>query len=573
MKVRSLRIVILALAGLMLGSQLWAQINREALKIEFVRHVETLADDVMEGRETGTAGEKMAADYIVKNFKKADLQPMMLNDSYLQPFDFLGGRKVIRLGMRFEIGEMKMKAYEYYPLPWSASNKVEGKILYVRYGISAKDLNYDDYASFHPDSLRGKIFLMESSSPDGKRVHSAYHDHISLYKRVRLAQGKGAAGVIFINHDKQFSEPTRAYKLGASPVDIPVIFLRDIREKYPVKVCNKLDGTKALVWTKLEDVRKDGNNVVGWIDNGAQYTIAIGAHYDHLGWGDEGSLHRGEKAIHNGADDNASGVALMIELAKSLSDPNAPRKYNYVFIAFSGEEKGLLGSNYFVKNTSIPLSKINYMINFDMVGRLGDKDAGLAINGVGTSPIWENLINEAWENTSRDDFKIKTSKSGVGPSDHTSFYLKDIPVLHLFTGAHEDYHKPTDDIQYINYDGLLEIHEYTMDLIALLDSRGKLEFTKTSAKDQSGAPRFTVGLGVVPDYLFEGKGMRIDGVTDGKPGGMAGLKAGDIVTQLGETKVVDMMSYMEALSAFKKGDKTTVQFKRKKRELKRDIQF
>ncbi|MCB9235989.1 MAG: M20/M25/M40 family metallo-hydrolase [Bacteroidia bacterium] len=573
MSIRNIRLGLLAIGMMIPFVSGWTQINRDARKTAMIRHVETLADDVMEGREAGSPGEKMAADYIIANFKKAGLKPVMADGSYLQPFDFLAGREYVSLGTRFEIGEKKMKSYEFYPLPWSGNGKVEGKILYVRYGITAPELKYNDYASFPDDSLKGKILMMEAASPDGKLVHSEYDEYLPLYKRVRYAQGKGAAAVIFVNHDPQFKEPTQLYKKGVSPVDIPVIFLRDIMEQYPVKVCNKLDGTKALVYTQMVDVRTNAHNVIGFLDNAAENTVVIGAHYDHLGWGDEGSLHRGEKAIHNGADDNASGVAMLIELAKSLADPNAPRKNNYLFIAFSGEEKGLLGSNYYVKNPVSYLSAIDYMLNFDMVGRLDKEEPSLGINGVGTSPVWENLLENVHKSTSRDDFKVKTTASGVGPSDHTSFYLKDIPVLHFFTGTHEDYHKPTDDVQYINYEGMLEIHDFVMDLIARLDNQPKIDFTKTADKDDQEVPRFTVTLGVVPDYMFEGKGMRIDGVTDEKPAAVAGLKAGDVVTQLGEHKVTDMMSYMEALSKFKKGDSTTVYILRGERAMQREIQF
>lgn len=297
-----------------------------------------------------------------------------------------------------------------------------------------------------------------------------------------------------------------------------------------------------------------GRNVVGYIDNGVPYTIAIGAHYDHLGYGNEGSLYRGEAAIHNGADDNASGTAALIQLARILKEKKS--NYNYLFIAFSGEENGLWGSNYYSKNSTVSTDSINYMINMDMVGRL-KKENTLAINGVGTSPIWNDVLNKI----NYDSLKIVTSESGVGPSDHTSFYLQDIPVLHFFTGQHEDYHRPSDDADKINYTGMIKVIRYIERLIDRLDDKEKLAFTKT--KDDSGnSPRFTVSLGVVPDYLYDGDGMRIDGVTEGKPAASAGMQKGDIVMKLGDSTIVDMMSYMRALGAFEAGDETTVEFKR-----------
>jgi hypothetical protein len=306
-------------------------------------------------------------------------------------------------------------------------------------------------------------------------------------------------------------------------------------------------------------------NVIGFIDNKAPNTIILGAHFDHLGYGDENSLYKGDSSIHNGADDNASGVAAMLLLAEELSGRNINN--NYLFIGFSGEEKGLFGSNYYSKNPTIDLEKVNYMINMDMVGRLNEENA-LAINGTGTSPSW----NEVVDDIGIDTLKLITSESGIGPSDHTSFYLKDIPVLHFFTGQHEDYHKPSDDADKINYEGIYVVTAYIDSLITRLDENEKLTFTKT--KDESkDTPRFTVTLGVVPDYMFDGNGMRIDGVSEDKPAMKAGLLAGDIVVQLGEIEVTDMMSYMKALSEFKKGDATEVIVKRGEEKLTYPIQF
>lgn len=293
-----------------------------------------------------------------------------------------------------------------------------------------------------------------------------------------------------------------------------------------------------------------GRNVVAFLDNGAENTIIIGAHYDHLGYGAQGSLHRGDKAIHNGADDNASGVAVMLNLAARLKNENTNN--NYLFMAFSGEEMGLLGSNYFVKNATIDMTKANYMINMDMVGRLKE-DKTLAVYGVGTSPILKEVI----EDNATNKFHLILKESGVGPSDHTSFYLNDMPVLHLFTGQHEDYHKPSDDSDLLNYDGMQEISAYVFDIISDLNDDGKLAFTKTKNEAQKGS-KFKVTLGVVPDYLFDGKGMRIDGVSDDKPAQKAGIIKGDIVVKMGDLEIADMMSYMKGLSQFEKGQTAIV---------------
>uniref|UniRef100_UPI004048E0A4 M28 family peptidase n=1 Tax=Algoriphagus sp. TaxID=1872435 RepID=UPI004048E0A4 len=307
-----------------------------------------------------------------------------------------------------------------------------------------------------------------------------------------------------------------------------------------------------------------GRNVIGYLDKKAEKTIVIGAHFDHLGMGGQGSLHRGDSAIHNGADDNASGTAALLALAKIFQSESL--KSNILFIAFSGEENGLWGSNYFVKNSTLDLKLVNYMINMDMVGRL-NPEKSLAIHGVGTSPSFPSVLDPI--NT--DGLKLVPSESGVGPSDHTSFYLQDLPVLHFFTGQHEDYHKPSDDSDKINYEGLVQVVRYISRLVVALDSEPKLAFTKT--KDSSDSPRFTVSMGVVPDYLYDGKGMRVDGVSEGKPAQAAGLLKGDVVIQLGDSTVLDMMGYMRALSVFKKGDSTQVVVQRAGQTIEAKIKF
>ncbi len=301
---------------------------------------------------------------------------------------------------------------------------------------------------------------------------------------------------------------------------------------------------------KAEDSTTTATNVVGYMNNNAENTIVIGAHYDHLGMGGDGSLYRGkEKEIHNGADDNASGVAIMLNLVKDLQGKNTNN--NYLFIAFSGEEIGLLGSNYYVKNPTIDTKKVNYMFNMDMVGRLNEERA-IAIYGVGTSPKFSQAIF-----ANNEDFKLTEKESGVGPSDHTSFYLGDMPVLHFFTGQHEDYHRPGDDVEKINFEGMEDITQYILAIITDLDDDGKLEFRKTKNESEN-TPDFKVTLGVVPDYLFNGKGMRIDGVSEEKPAQNAGMQKGDIVVKVGEYEIIDMMSYIQSLYKFEKGEKTMV---------------
>jgi hypothetical protein len=313
------------------------------------------------------------------------------------------------------------------------------------------------------------------------------------------------------------------------------------------------------------DSSLNARNVLGLIDNGGKRTVVLGAHFDHLGMGGEGSLYRGEPAVHNGADDNASGVAVLLKLARMLKEWPGARD-NYLLIFFSGEEMGLLGSNFFAKNPVLDLEEVPYMINLDMVGRLR-ADSTLSVSGTGTTPVWNQVLN-----SQNPGFQLVLDESGVGPSDHTSFYLQDIPVLHFFTGQHEDYHKPSDDAERLNYEGMDLIAAYIFDVVQAMEQQEEIAF-RTTKNESEEVPRFKVAMGVIPDYLFSGEGMRIDGVSEDKPAQKAGLQKGDVVVQLGDSTVVDMMSYMRALSVFEAGDETTVVVERNGEKVTSKIAF
>lgn len=312
---------------------------------------------------------------------------------------------------------------------------------------------------------------------------------------------------------------------------------------------------------------RKGKNVVGYIDNKASTTVIIGAHYDHLGFGGAGnSRDTGGPAIHNGADDNASGVAALLFVADELKKSKI-KKNNYLFLAFSAEELGLVGSKKFIESKSIDLKKVNYMINMDMVGRLNEEKV-LAVNGSGTSPTWATVLSKVNNNR----LKIKTSESGLGPSDHASFYVQDIPVLHFFTGQHADYHKPSDDSERINYEGLSEVANYIVALVKELDGKGKLMFTKTK-DEQPQATRFKVSLGVMPDYVYDGEGLRIDGVMADRPAQKAGLEKGDVLIQIADLPIKTVQDYMAALGKFNKGDQVVVRAKRGEGIIERSVTF
>ncbi len=316
-------------------------------------------------------------------------------------------------------------------------------------------------------------------------------------------------------------------------------------------------------------VERSGYNVVGFLDNKAPFTIVIGAHYDHLGLGhDHNSLDANpDGKIHNGADDNASGTAGVMELARYFSSNGVKESYNFLFLCFSGEELGLLGSKKWCESPDIPLNSIHFMLNMDMIGRLNDSTKKVVIYGVGTSPVFVPLIDSL-----KSSLVIKKDSSGIGPSDQTSFYLKDIPVLHFFTGQHSDYHKPSDDVEKINVKGEVLVLQYIANLIEHTCKYPKMMFQKTRSPE-SNKVSFKVTMGVMPDYTFEGIGMRIDGVTDNRPAAKAGVHKGDVVKKIGDVAIKDVQEYMKALSKYKKGDSTTIEVERGGQMLVLNITF
>ncbi len=430
----------------------------------------------------------------------------------------------------------------------------------MEFGIESEELDRDD---IDDKDLRGNVAVMEISSPDGIHPHSKYKDWHDLKKRVKLLEKKGAKGVILVHNEGNANEPQATFK-AMDALSIPVIYLRNERIAKKLRRSRDISLSVALV-----EIRDEAFNVAAELNNGSPQTIIIGAHYDHLGMGGEGSrapVQSDEPQVHNGADDNASGTAGLLALARLLSETDNPelRKFNYVFLAFSAEEMGLLGSKFFTEDFEEYDREWLYMLNMDMIGRM--EDQSLAINGYGTSPVWVDVVEPI-----QCGLELKLSESGVGPSDHTSFYYQDLPVLHFFTGTHEDYHKPSDDVEKINFEGMMR----TIGFIAAIIRNTPLgEFPfKATKVESTKAPKFSVTLGVMPDYVYNGSGMKIDGVSPDKPASKAGLQAGDIVTQLGEVQVSNMQSYMEALAQFKKGDQTTILYQRDGETKTAQIQF
>src|SRR5450432_2262067 len=390
-----------------------------------------------------------------------------------------------------------------------------------------------------------------------------------LREKIKMFAGKGASAVIFYNSSKMEDGIVFDPAEGIRPEKIPALYVTKAgRRKYLKDISQSLD---LEIDVEMEEKKRWGHNVIGYLDVGAPYTVIIGAHYDHLGFGEDGnSLNRGqEKMIHPGADDNASGTAGLMELGRLLKKSKS-LKTNYLFVAFSGEESGLIGSKYFTEHPVVPLSKVSYMLNMDMIGRLNDSTHVLTIGGYGTSPEWSGLISSTMN---KKIFILNADSSGTGPSDHTSFYLKNIPVLFFFTGIHPDYHKPTDMADKINYIGEMEVVHLVYAITQKLDGANKPPFVKTRDKQFGLAPAFNVTLGLMPDYSFSGSGLRIDAISEGRAAEKAGLKSGDVITRLGDYSVISLQTYMDALSKFNRGDQTTVVFLRGNEEMKAAVQF
>lgn len=512
-------------------------------------HINFLADDKLEGRRTGTKGEKLAYEYISKEYKKAGLKAKGDNNTFIQDFEVNEGKQVNpSTFLKINGNELKPET-EFFPFVFSPNTVTEEVA-----SISAK--------------AAGSAYLSDLKDILEENKSNPHFDLLdAINTSATTAAEKGATALIVYNSSSIKDELKFEPKTKRDPSKIPIFYITaDAQKKY---IDNNKTAQDIKFKVDIGDRKRTGHNVVAYLDNGAATTVILGAHYDHLGYGeDHNSLYTGATpAIHNGADDNASGTAALIEMSKMLK-ASKYKKNNYLFISFSGEELGLFGSKYFTDHPAIDLSTANYMINMDMVGRLNDSTHGLTIGGYGTSPAWGELLSEK-----NNYFKIKFDSSGTGPSDHTSFYRKDIPVLFFFTGVHSDYHKPGDDVDKINYTGELKVVKYIYDLVGSVEQKGKLAFTKTKEAPASSKSSFKVSLGVMPDYTYSDGGVRIDGVSEGKLAQKIGLKAGDILLQLGEHKFSDVQSYMQVLGKFSKGESTKLKVKRGADELVFDIVF
>lgn len=541
------------IALVLLSNSLLAQRLNKADKavVKYLQQqVGYLASDELKGRRAGDPGEILAAQFIGSKFKEIGLVPRGTDGNYFQPFSINDGKKLSKEGFLMVNGFLLEPLTDYFPLSNSSPIVFQSEC--------SQSLNE-----------KGQPWLVDIADIITENKDNPHFDFSNMLdEKINLFKSKGATAVIFFNSGTIPDNIVFDGKDRSAPLGLPALYISPKAQKRIFSDASASYQIDAKVSIVLKS--REARNVVGFIDNKAQFTVVIGAHFDHLGYGEDGNsmIRSGDMGIHNGADDNASGTAAMIELAFLLKSSKSKR-FNYLFIAFSAEELGLNGSKYFVENPTVSLNNINFMINMDMVGRMNDSTKSITVGGYGTSPAWNSIL----ASVKKKSFSIKFDSSGSGPSDHTSFYRKDIPVLFFFTGLHSDYHKPTDDADKINYVGMLHIIRFIHQMIEGIKSPEKLAFTKTREQQTSTSARFSVSMGIMPDYTFSGNGVRVDGVSDNRPAKKAGILTGDIVKQLGDFKTSSVESYMQALSKFKKGDKTVVILLRGDREIQFEIQF
>ncbi len=518
-------------------------------------HVSYLASDKMEGRRTGTAGEQAAAAYISNEFKKNGLAPKG-STAYFQEFEIREGKQIAEATLLLVNDQRLALHKDFFPLSYSGNAAVEAM---PSMALQERGMPW---------------FLNLKEMVEDNATNPHFDLPAAVKNKVAQMQGRGATAVFVYNTAATADGLAFDGKDTAPAFGIPVVYVsREARKKYFDDETASFD---IKVNTAIGPKTKKGTNVLGYIDNGAAATIVLGAHYDHLGWGEDGNslVKAVAPQIHNGADDNASGTAALIELGRLLK-LSKNKQHNYLFIAFSGEELGLLGSRYFVEHATIDLRSISYMINMDMIGRLNVASKLVTVGGFGTSPTWSEVYRLKGKSALyASGLSFRFDSSGTGPSDHSSFYRKDIPVLFYFTGLHSDYHKPSDDAEKLNYTGEMHLVRHIISLLDYTSKKGiRPPFTKTKEQPSVMASSFSVTLGIMPDYSFNGSGVKADGISENRPAQKAGLRSGDIITALGAYPTQSIESYMQALGKFKKGEKTTVFFSRGTEKLSAPVEF
>ena len=516
-------------------------------------HVRYLADDGLEGRAVGSEGARCAADYLASRFESLGLEPGGPQGSWFQTFQIRKGselgpqNRLVVGGRTYELGS------EWVPLGFSASASLRRELIYGGHLLSSPGSPADEFARM---DISDRIVVVEWGDPDAPHGASLRGDP---HFKATVAAGRDAAGILVlapVGMDlPALDDETRA-QLGIPAAMVSGTVAETVREAL-------LGGAGAQLEIDVRVTTGEARNVVAVLPGASPTTadehVVIGAHYDHLGFGGEGSLAPDEAAIHNGADDNASGTAALLEIARELVTGPRPER-SVTFIAFTGEERGLWGSAHFVDQPTVALEDVVAMLNLDMVGRVVD-DA-VTVFGFGTAAEWDEVVDAANAALPRP-LRIAKAPDGYGPSDHASFYGKGIPVLHLFSNTHEDYHRPSDDWEKINMDGLVRVVELTAGIAGRLAEGGADQVALTPiqqerpaapAQSSSSSSGYGPYLGTIPDMTPRDFGLRLTGVREGSPAAEAGLRPGDVVVEFDGDPIADIYAYTYALQAKQAGD-------------------
>ena len=498
--------------------------NPDITKEEILAHINYFASDELEGRFTGSKGEQLAGEYIEEEFKSYGLKPLF-NGDYFQPFPFIEKVEMTdKNSLMLKLGDKEYSlepGKDFTTAPFSGSTNLKADMVFAGYGISAPMFGYDDYNGI---DVKGKFVIVMRNHPEYDSTDSKFDKFASLRSKAATAKDKEAAGIIFVNEHvftpKNDNFISLEYDGAPGIKDFSVM---QISKKYADMIFKSLDkdfrsiqetinnnlqpdsfllkNVEINASTDIKEIEKMGHNIGAYLEGTdpllKEEYIVIGGHYDHLGYGQTGSRYTGSPMpIHNGADDNASGTTGVLEIAEKLAYVKDQIKRTIVFVTFSGEELGLLGSNYFVNNAPFPIEKTIAMLNMDMIGRVVDNN--LTIIGSGTSSLWKELI----EKNNTYGFNLSLNDDGWGGSDHTSFTAKNIPVLFFFTGIHMDYHMPSDDAELINSKGEEDIVKFVSDIIENIDSRNnKPDFVKVKPQTRPETRgRSKIKVGTVPEF-------------------------------------------------------------------------
>ncbi len=555
--------------------------NRDVTTKELQDEIKYLSSDSLKGRLIGSTGDSLAAEFIKNELTSYGMIP--LSGDGLQRFK-VTKRVLPGKGNALSINGINYTPdKDFMPLAFSSNSSLESEVIFAGYGfnINGDSLKWNDYKGI---DVKGKWVMILRADHDTDNTKSLHIPFSGDRDKALLAKDMGAAGVLMVSGPAFDPQDTfESLNSEEFSVDIPVLRIKkevaDIilsKSKTTIAALEKklnenrkpnVFSTKCTINGKTEIVRESANtrNVVMILPGEDELLkneyIIIGAHFDHLGIGGPGSSSRAVDtiAVHHGADDNASGVAMMLEIAEKFAMTKGSHKRSIICIAFTGEELGLLGSKYFAENPDIDLSKVNAMINLDMVGRLPETNV-MQISGVGTADGFKNIVYSASDTSL---IKLNLSDEGYGPSDHSSFYGKNIPVLFYFTGAHLDYHTPSDTYDKINYNGMVKISDLIFSVAKeLSSSTARLQFKESGPKVETVryGRRKGVTLGIMPDFAGNIKnGLRADFVTPGKPAALGGMKKADIITAINGKPVNNIQDYMFRMGQLKYGQTISVE--------------